>query len=286
MAGTIVEVGREVKRHHLGERVTLPFVCGCGECAQCRSGNPQICDHQFQPGFTHWGSIAQFVGIERADFNLVELPDEMEFTTAASLGCRFGTAWRALVDQGKLKADDWVAVHGCGGVGLSAIMIAHSFGARIVAVDINRQALVLASEFGATHIIEARSFDNIPAIIKDLTNGGADISMDALGSKSTCQNSLDCLKKKGRHIQVGLMKGEHQVVEVLMEPIIAKELEIIGSHGIQAARYHVILKKIISGDLHPEKLIQSKIHLKKAADVMINMNDFKKPGITIIDEFS
>jgi alcohol dehydrogenase len=65
-AGEIVAVGRDVKSWKVGQRVTVPFVCGCGTCPQCASGNHQVCDHQFQPGFTHWGSFAQYVAIDRA----------------------------------------------------------------------------------------------------------------------------------------------------------------------------------------------------------------------------
>ena len=71
LAGEIAAVGSQVTRWQVGDRVTLPFVCGCGICPQCISGNQQVCDDQFQPGFTHWGSFAEFVAIQRADINLV-----------------------------------------------------------------------------------------------------------------------------------------------------------------------------------------------------------------------
>ena len=141
IAGVIEAVGNKVGRWKLGDRVTLPFVCGCGACPQCMSGNHQVCDRQFQPGFTHWGSFAEFVAIHYADINLVRLPDELTYVTAASLGCRFATSFRAIVDQGRVSAGQWVAVHGCGGVGLSAIMIANALGARVVAIDIDDDKL-------------------------------------------------------------------------------------------------------------------------------------------------
>ena len=136
-AGIIQAVGSEVKNWKVGDRVTVPFVSGCGKCPECASGNHQVCDDQFQPGFTHWGSFAEFVAIDRADINLVMLPETMTFQTAASLGCRFATSFRAVVDQGKVIGGQWVAIHGCGGVGLSAIMIANALGAQVIAIDID-----------------------------------------------------------------------------------------------------------------------------------------------------
>jgi len=136
LAGTIVATGKTVTRWKAGDRVTVPFVGGCGACPECHAGHQQVCHNQFQPGFTHWGSFAEFVGIHQADLNLVALPENMGFATAASLGCRFATSFRAVVDQGRTKAGEWVAVHGCGGVGLSAIMIATAVGANVIAVDI------------------------------------------------------------------------------------------------------------------------------------------------------
>ena len=129
-AGVIVAVGSQISRFKVGERVTVPFVSGCGHCGECRSGNQQVCEEQFQPGFTHWGSFAEYVAIDYADHNLVHLPETISYETAASLGCRFATSFRAVVDQGRVKGGEWVAVHGCGGVGLSAIMIAAGMGAR------------------------------------------------------------------------------------------------------------------------------------------------------------
>ncbi|PLX44018.1 MAG: alcohol dehydrogenase, partial [Hyphomicrobiales bacterium] len=148
LAGIVEAVGSEVRNWRPGDRVTMPFVAGCGDCPECRAGHAQICDRQFQPGFTHWGSFAEYVGVHYADLNLVALPEALEFDMAARLGCRFATSFRALVDQGRVRPGEWVAVHGCGGVGLSAVMIARAMGARVIAVDTAPAALILARELG------------------------------------------------------------------------------------------------------------------------------------------
>ena len=203
-AGIVEAVGKGVRRWKSGDRVTLPFVCGCGVCPQCVSGNHQVCDHQFQPGFTHWGSFAELVAVDYADVNVVRLPEEIDYVTAASLGCRFVTAFRAIIDQGKVAAGQWVAVHGCGGVGLSAVMIASAAGANVVAVDIAADKLDLARSVGAAAVVNARETRDVVEAIVEITGGGAHLSIDALGSPGTCFDSVSCLRKRGRHVQVGL----------------------------------------------------------------------------------
>jgi alcohol dehydrogenase len=285
IAGIVEAVGTDVRRWKIGDRVTLPFVCGCGACPQCMSGNHQVCDHQFQPGFTHWGSFAEFVAVHYADDNLVRLPEELDFVTAAGLGCRFATSFRAIVDQGKVSAGQWVAVHGCGGVGLSAIMIANALGANVVAIDIGDDKLDLARANGATAAINAKQVTDVIAQVSEITGGGAHVSVDALGSPVTCFNSVANLRKRGKHVQVGLMVADHRHPSVPMDQVIANELEILGSHGIQAYRYPSMLAMIESGKLCPEKLIGKTITLDESPQELTDMNNFSGTGVTVINEF-
>jgi len=285
LAGVIEAVGEGVTRWRVGDRVTLPFVCGCGECPECHSGNHQVCDNQFQPGFTHWGSFAEYVAIHYADVNLVRLPQEMDFQTAASLGCRFATSFRAIVDQGRVSAGQWVVIHGCGGVGLSAIMIANALGAKVVAVDISDEKLAMAGEFGACASINARSVADVADAIRDLTDGGAHVSVDAIGSAEVCFNSVDSLRKRGRHIQIGLMAGEDSTPIIPMHKVLANELEIVGSHGMQAHRYADMLAMITAGDLSPGKLIGRTISLEESIAALTSMNDFSNMGVMVITKF-
>lgn len=283
LAGVIEAVGSDVSRWNAGDRVTLPFVCGCGSCPQCLSGNQQVCDHQFQPGFTHWGSFAEYVAVDYADLNLVRLPEDMDFVTAASLGCRFITSFRAVVDQGKVTAGQWVAVHGCGGVGLSAIMLANALGAFVVAVDITGEKLEFARSVGAAATVNAREVADVVEAVRDLTQGGAHLSIDALGSPQTCFNSVANLRKRGKHVQVGLMVGDHAHPSVPMDRVVAHELEILGSHGMQAHRFPAVLDMIRAGKLHPEKLIGKTISLQQAPEELMQMDNFSGTGVTIID---
>jgi len=285
MAGIIMETGAGVTRFKTGDRVTLPFVCGCGSCPQCASGNQQVCDHQFQPGFTAWGSFAEYVAIERADLNLVNLPGEISFETAASLGCRFITSFRAVIDQGKVQPGQWVAVHGCGGVGLSAIMIAAAAGAQVVAIDIDNEKLELAKRLGASVVINSRVQGNPEEAIREVSGGGVHISLDALGSIETCINSIQSLRKRGKHIQVGLMLAGQSLPAVPMSRVIAWELEIIGSHGMQAFRYAEMLDMINAGKLQPERLTGRTVDLETDTAELVQMDAFRNNGITVINVF-
>lgn len=285
MAGDIVEVGKNVQKWKTGDRVTLPFVCACGSCPQCLSGNHQVCDHQFQPGFTHWGSFAQYVAIDRADINVVRLPESMDYITAASLGCRFVTSFRAVIDQGKVMAGQWVAVHGCGGVGLSAIMIASAAGANVVAIDIADNKLELARSVGAIAVINGKKTPNVVEAVMDITHGGAHVSLDALGNPTTCFNSVANLRKRGKHIQVGLMLGGMNNSPIPLDKVIARELEIYGSHGIQAYKYPQLFEFIMSGKVDPSKMIGKTITLEESAIALADMDSFEGVGVKIIDRF-
>lgn len=286
LAGVIESVGSEVKQWRPGDRVTLPFVCGCGHCPQCDSGNQQVCDYQFQPGFTHWGSFAEYVAIHYADTNLVRIPGPVGFQAAAVLGCRFATSFRAVVDQGQLTEGQWLAVHGCGGVGLSAIMIGAALGARVIAVDIDHEKLEFAKNAGAGFSIHARETDDVISAIREISSGGVHVSIDALGSPETCFNSVSGLRKRGKHVQVGLLSPEKNNARVPTGLIVANELEILGSHGIQAHRYPAILKMISEGLLAPEKLIGRTVSLEEAASELVRMDQYSGSGISVVTDFS
>ncbi|MFJ2029571.1 zinc-binding dehydrogenase [Streptosporangium sp. NPDC087985] len=280
LAGVVEAVGPGVGPWRAGDRVTVPFVCACGSCAACAAGDQQICERQTQPGFTHWGSFAEYVAIENADVNLVGLPEEMAFSTAASLGCRFATAFRAVVTVGRVRPGEWVAVHGCGGVGLSAVMIAAAAGARVVAVDVSPEALELAGRFGATAGVtpgDVGGGAGVAARVRDLTGGGAHVSIDALGSPQTCASSIESLRRRGRHVQIGLLPG---LTSLPMNRVIGHELELLGSHGMAAHAYPAMLEMVTGGLLRPDLLITRTIGLDEAGPALAAIGSV--PGVTMI----
>ncbi len=280
-AGTVVQVGTEVRRWRPGDRVTAPFVCACGRCPTCQRGEHQICDEQQQPGFTHWGSFAEFVVVDVADVNGVRLPDELAFDTAASLGCRFATAYRAIVGHGRVEPGTWVAVHGCGGVGLSAVMIAVAEGARVVAVDPAPAARRQAAALGAEAVLDPTA-GTLPDKVRDITDGGAAVSIDAIGAPESLVNSVASLRKRGRHVQVGLMGAAATVPAEIIALTVSRELEIVGSHGMAAHDYPPMLARVVSGEFDLDRLIGRRIGLVAGAVALAALGTAQVDGLTVI----
>jgi alcohol dehydrogenase len=261
--------------------VTVPFVCGCGQCDYCLAGDAQVCPRQTQPGFTGPGSFAELVAIHAADVNLVPLPGSLDFVTAAGLGCRFATAFRAVTAHGRVRAGQWLAVHGCGGVGLSAVMIGVALGARVVAVDVSTAALDRARELGAEVTVDGGA--DPAAVIGEVTGGGADVSIDALGAPAIAANSVRCLRRRGRHVQVGLLLGAASTPPIPMDLVIARELEIYGSHGMAARDYPPMLALVADQTLRPDLLVGEVIGLEDAGRALAAMDQPSSgAGMTVI----
>jgi alcohol dehydrogenase len=277
-AGVVAEVGPEVRGIAPGDRVTAPFCCGCGACEPCRLGHTQICERDYQPGFTGWGSFAERVLVPVADLNCVPLPDELAFEAAAALGCRFMTAFAAVGERGGVRPGDWLAVHGCGGVGLSAVMLGAALGARVLAVDVAPGPLERARDLGAAHTIEA---SGAVEAIRELTGGGAHVSIDAIGSAATAAASVRSLRRRGRHVQVGLLAGDEREPPMPMAELISRELEIAGVHGMPVRDYPALLRLVASGAVDPARLIGRRIGLEEAGSALAAM-DRPAEGITVI----
>lgn len=281
-AGVVVEAGAQVRAWKPGDRVTVPFVCGCGRCQWCLAGDAQVCPDQQQPGFTYWGSFAEYVVVHAADVNVVAIPHQVGFAAAASLGCRFATAYRALAGRARVRAGEWVAVVGAGGVGLSAVMIAGALGARVIAVDRNADALAVAAKLGAEHTVVANGTD-IPTAIHELTDGGSHVAVDAVGSEQTSTDAILGLRRRGRHVQVGLLPPVNGHPRMPMDRVIGWELDLLGSHGMAAADYPDMLRLIEDGVLRPQRLIERTISLTQAAALLPVFDQTPVAGMTMID---
>jgi D-arabinose 1-dehydrogenase-like Zn-dependent alcohol dehydrogenase len=282
-AGTVAAVGPDVTRWAVGDRVTVPFVLGCGVCAHCLAGDAQVCPDQLQPGFTLPGSFAERVAVPRADANVVLLPDGVSFVAAASLGCRFATAFRAVVAHGQVGPDQWVAVHGAGGVGLSAVMIAKALGALVVAVDVSPAALEVAMSLGADAVVDASYVADVVAAVRARTDGGAHVGLDAIGDPAVAAASISSLRPRGRHVQVGLLVGADALTALPMDLVVARELSVLGSHGMPAVDYPAMLALVQSGAIDPERLVTRRIGLDDAGAALAAMDHGSPSGITVVE---
>jgi alcohol dehydrogenase len=279
-AGVVLAVGSEVRRARVGDRVTLPFCCGCGGCESCVGGETQLCLEAVHPGFVIWGSFAEQLAVPHADLNLVTLPDELEFEAAAALGCRFITAWAGVHVHGGVRSGDWVVVHGCGGVGQAATMIATAAGAGVIAVDLDPGKLAAAQRIGAVACVDGGS-DDVAGQIRELTGGGAHISIDAIGSPAVITASIGSLRRRGVHVQIGLLYGADAAPPVAMDDVYNRELRIAGTMGMAVRHYPAVLRTIASGTVDPRPLITKRIELDGISDELALMSSFGQTGVTV-----
>lgn len=283
--GVIEEVGADVARWKKGDRVIVPFSGGEGTCDWCRNGQQNMCDTPVMPGLSYGGGYGRYSSVPHADVNLVRLPESVGFVDAASMGCRFMTSFHGIVDQAQVHPGEWVAVHGCGGIGLSAIQISAALGARVIAVDVADDKLAFAKEVGAEATVNAAT-DDVPGAIATLTGGGAHVSVDALGIAATCLNSILSLRKRGRHLQIGLTThAEQGMVALPIDVIVFKELQLIGSLGMQAPHFNAMLAMVEAKKVDPGKLVSRTVGLEDVTSVVESMGSFATTGVTVIDRY-
>jgi len=286
-SGIIEEVGRDVVGWHKGDRVIFPMNPGEGTCEWCRSGNQHICDsgHLLVPGVSYWGAFGEYVAIRYADVNLVRLPEAISFVDAASMACRYMAAFHGLVDETKVAGGEWVVVHGCGGMGLSAVQIAAAVGGQVIAVDVSDAALAAARDVGAIHTIDSRTQDPVEAV-REITRGGAQVSVDALGIAETCRNSVLSLRKRGRHLQIGhTTRVEAGYVPLPIDVILLNELKLFGAFGMQGQRYGTMLAMCEAGILQPGKVVHQTVGLEGVSGVLEAMGRYDTTGVVVIDGF-
>lgn len=283
--GTVIEAGRDVTDWRVGDRAIAPFILGCGTCTDCQAGEATICATQFVPGFTHPGAFAEYIAVPRADFNLVTLPDDLSTAVGASMGCRLTTAFRALIDRANTQPGEWVVVWGCGGVGLSVIQIAKAIGARAIGIDINPEKLALASLLGAEATFLASKTNTALGEITELTQGGAHVSIDALGSPATFDAAMFSLRKMGRLVQIGMPTGAGTKPPVNLARLYSHQLTIHGTRGLPPQRFSGLFKLIFQGRLDPSGMIESEIALDQITPALERLSTFEGRGVQVITGF-
>lgn len=280
--GTVVEAGAQAK-HKVGDKLIAPFILGCGDCPACQVGASNTCESAVVPGFGAPGAYAEFVAVP-FDHNLVHLPETMSPALAAGLGCRVTTAWHALTDRANVRAGEWVAVHGTGGIGLSALLLAKMLGAQVVVVDVVQEKLDQALSLGADAAVNASTQD-VPAAIIEITGGGAQVSLEALGISQTTNASVECLATLGRHVHVGMPAGDGRM-EVNMRAIYSKQLAFYGTRGMPSWKYPSLLSMIERGQVDLTPMLDRVVPLSGASAELRAMKGPTRPGTAVITDFS
>ncbi|WP_138419636.1 zinc-binding dehydrogenase [Aquibacillus sediminis] len=285
-AGIVEEVGSNVKNFKKGDRVIVPFSGSDGTCPHCLKGETHLCDSFLVPGVAYEGGYGEYVGIPQGDRNVVHISDSISFRDAAAMGCRFMTSYHGVIDRAQVLPGENVVVYGCGGVGLSAVHIASSMGARVIGVDINDANLKLAKEMGASDIINSKNIDPVEAV-KELTDGGADVSVDALGIAQTCLSGINSLKKGGRHLQIGVTtKKEAGFISVPVDEMVMAEKSFITTLGMPAHRFSSMLSMVGQGKLNPGNMVTGEIALSEVEGIFHDMSNFKTTGTYVVTDFT
>ncbi|MFC7072701.1 zinc-dependent alcohol dehydrogenase family protein [Halovenus rubra] len=285
-AGTVVAVGDDVERVSQGDNVVVPFSLGDGTCQHCQSGHGNVCADGLALGFEPDapGAFAEQVPVPAVDYNAVDLPDGLSPRDGAVLGCRYMTAYHGLADRVALTGGDWLAVHGCGGVGLSAVQLGDAMGAQVLAVDPNESARERATDLGATATVDPSKRDPVTAIRE--RTGGADVSVDALGVAETCRNSVRCLRKRGTHLQLGLTTDkERGVVSLPTDWMTRWEITFVGSRGMPPTRYGTLFEFITTSDVDPGALVGREVTLESVSERLAAMGTYDTDGVEVVTAF-
>lgn len=282
--GVVVEVGARVQRFAKGDRVAIPFHHSCGSCAECHAGHHNVCEAVQRPVLDYTGGFGHYAKVAHADVNLVPLPEAISNLEAAAMGCRFMTAWHGIVDRARVEGGEWVAVFGCGGVGLAAVDVAASLGANVVAVSRTPAKLELARSLGAVATVTAGP--NATQELIELTRGGAHVSVDALGDAETALPALGCLRSRGRHLRLGVSSRRQQgTIPLPVDLMVFRELQLIGSLGMPAWRYPAMLRMVEAGRLHPGRLVTGTIPIAEAGAALSRMGSYSGVGMTVITQW-
>lgn len=282
--GEVVSVGTRVTRWRVGDRVIAPFILACGHCPDCAQGHQTICSNQVVPGFTCDGAFAEYVAVAHADANLTSLPDSIAPEIAAALGCRVTTAWQALVGRAQVQGGEWIAVFGGGGVGISTLLLGKALGARVIVVDIAEDKLAYAETLGADAVVNAATCD-APQAVKDITGGGADVAIEALGVEATTVSAMRSLRKMGRMVQIGMPAGDHAQMSLPMDVLYSGQLSVFGTRGMPSWRYPSLLSLIAGQGVDLSPLVTRKITLNQVSAELAAFDHPTPPGVAVVTDF-
>jgi D-arabinose 1-dehydrogenase-like Zn-dependent alcohol dehydrogenase len=223
--GTIIAAGPDAKDVSIGaDRLIYPWT-GCGECARCQEGLDNYCMAPNMIGIQRRGGYADHLLVPHPRY-LIDASG-IDPIWAATLSCAGLSTYSAVAKLALIPSNDWIAVIGAGGLGLSAMGMLRALGhERIVAIDINDAKLNAALEAGAAATINSR-LDGAQQKLRQVSSGALYGAIDFVGSSDTAHLALDGLRKGGKLILVGLFGGE---ISLSIGATILRAVTIRGSH--------------------------------------------------------
>ncbi len=256
ISGTVAAIGAEVKQWQEGDRVLLPAVYGCGQCAMCRLGRENVCERMVMFGNNVDGGYAEYLLAPAKD--IFTLPEEIPLIEGAIIADATTTPFHAVVNRGQVKPGDKVVVFGCGGIGLNVVQIAAAVGGQVIAVDLVDEKLEWAKKLGAQVALNASQYERIDKEIRKLTGGGADIGFEAIGNPTVQQQTFNSLRTGGRFVVVGFAA---KPMTLSTGKVMYREMEIIGSLGCRAVDYPRVLELARQGKIKVKELVTARFTL-------------------------
>lgn len=256
-SGTIVRLGEQVRNLRPGQRVTVQPIHFCGECAYCRRGKTSLCSSQNMLGVMDTdGAMAEYV--KAAARQVVPLPDEVSFDVGA-LAEPFAVAYSAVM-KGNAAGRN-AAVVGTGTIGLMIIAALRLNGAaRIYAMDLDADKRRMALDMGADAAFDPRDETAFADMIRE-TDGGVDVSFEAVGAAASVASAMNSLKKAGMAIWVGNMMP---TIELNMQQIVTRELQVRGNFDYSQQSFAETVRSM--GQLDFSRMIDQTVSLEDAAE--------------------
>lgn len=253
--GTVVDMGEDVTHFKIGDRVTAEPLVYCGECEECLSGHYNLCQDISCIGYAADGAFAEYIII--SERNVHHLPDNIDFKVG-TLAEPTGVAYGAVIDSG-LQPGQSCVVYGAGTIGIMAMQTAKTLGANpVIIVDVEDSRLELATEMGADYALNSKEMD-VVSRIRELTNGGAHVIIEASGSQIALDNAIECARK---HATIQVVAMYHGPVTISNQvSFMGKDLRMIMSSAAYNNRFDQLLSMISEGKLTPQKLISKEIVL-------------------------
>jgi L-iditol 2-dehydrogenase len=254
-AGTVVEVGGKVNRARVGDRVTFDSTISCRQCHACRTGQVNLCTNRRVLGvscdeYRHHGAFAEFVAVPQNI--LYSLPSDLPFEHAALIE-PVSVALHA-VDLLKIKQGERAVVVGSGMIGLLVIQALRVAGCNeVIAVDIDAGRLQLASELGATDIVNSQQTDAVAAVLKRTAGQGADVAVEVVGNAAALNTAIRSVARGGR---VGLVGNISPEVPLPLQIVVSRELTLLGSCA-SAGEYPRAIALVANGKIRVGPLISA-----------------------------